>query len=481
MQDNLKPYPQYKESDIPWIGLIPNHWETHKIRHTVSLLISNVDKLYSDNEIPVKLCNYTDVYKNERITERLKFMKASASKDEVIKFKIKVGDVIITKDSESWDDIGIPSLVTFEEAYLLCGYHLAILRPKNILNGNYLFRLLQNKNISYQFHLSANGVTRYGLSHNSIKNIRIIVPPIPEQHQIARYLDWKTTQISKFIKAKKLLIELLKEQKQVIINDAVTGKIDVRTGKHYPKYKDSGVEWLGMVPEEWEVRKLKFLVKGKLKYGANASGVEYSNLLPRYIRITDFDSDGKISDTRKLSLSAEFGNEYLVEEGDILYARSGATFGKSFQCKELKEPSCFAGYLIKAAPDQSIITSDFLYNYNQSLAFELWKNYSFIKATIENIGADKYAQLLIAFPKIDLQLLINNWISEKTHIINSSILKIENELVLIQEYLTRLIADVVTGKVDVRDIVVPVTAIDKMDEEVDETDIEENEEQTVNE
>ena len=97
---NLKPYPKYKDSGVPWLGKVPAHWEVHRIGHIAKIIVSNVDKHIRDNEIPVKLCNYVDVYKNDYINDNIKFMRATATREEIKRFRIKIGDVIITKDSE---------------------------------------------------------------------------------------------------------------------------------------------------------------------------------------------------------------------------------------------------------------------------------------------------------------------------------------------------------------------------------------------
>ncbi len=217
---------------------------------------------------------------------------------------------------------------------------------------------------------------------------------------------------------------------------------------------------------------MKFVIKGKLLYGANSSGTEYNSNLPRYIRITDFTQNGKLNSEKKLSLPINIAKGYYVKEGDILFARSGATVGKAFQCKKLDEVSCFAGYLIKAEPDNRIITSDYLYSFTQSLVFLKWKNYSFIKATIENIGADKYSQLIVSLPPLEEQHQIVSYIKTKTAALDLTISRTEREIALMQEYRTRLISDVVTGKIDVRNIEIPdITDIDDtIDEPLDESE-----------
>jgi len=189
---------------VPWLGEIPKHWEVQRQRNVVRMLVSNIDKHTVEGEIPVRLCNYVDVYKNDRITERLSFMRASATQAEIDRFRLQVGDVIITKDSEAWNDIGVPALVECEAPDLVCGYHLAILRPrKEVIRGAYLFRATQSQRVAAQYYVSANGVTRYGLSHDTIKSVIIPVPPFDEQSDIVRFLDHFDRRINNLIRTKR--------------------------------------------------------------------------------------------------------------------------------------------------------------------------------------------------------------------------------------------------------------------------------------
>ena len=132
-------------------------------------------------------------------------------------------------------------------------------------------------------------------------------------------------------------------------------------------YKDSGIEWLGKLPADWRIKRLKYLAEGKLEYGANEVA-EFDDIgLPRYIRITDFGDDGNLRDDTFKSLTMEQAKGYFLAEGDVLFARSGATVGKTFQFKQYKGRACFAGYLIKARPNKKILLSDFLYLFTKSI------------------------------------------------------------------------------------------------------------------
>ena len=230
------------------------HWEVRRLRTVAELRVSNVDKHSREDEFPVRLCNYVDVYKNDNITKAIPFMTATASWDEIERFRLEPGDVLITKDSETWDDIGVPSLVVESADDLLSGYHLALLRPFKEVFGPYLARALQSNLVAYQFRVRVNGVTRFGLTHATIQSVQIPLPPLPEQRAIVRYLDYVDRRIRRYVSAKRKLIALLEEEKQAVVNRAVTRGLDPNV-----TLKPSGVEWLGDVPEHWEMRRSKRL------------------------------------------------------------------------------------------------------------------------------------------------------------------------------------------------------------------------------
>ncbi len=211
MAERLIPYPAYKPSGLDWLGDVPTHWEVRRLRNLAEMRASNVDKHVREGEQSVRLCNYVDVYKHESIGPEIDFMAATA--DEVERFKLAAGDVLITKDSEDWTDIGVPAVVEGVPDDVLCGYHLALLRPRpDRMQGRFLLRALQTKGVASQFHIRANGVTRYGLSHDAIKSICVAVPPLTEQVAIARFLDHATSRIDRYIRAKEKLFGAAQRQ-----------------------------------------------------------------------------------------------------------------------------------------------------------------------------------------------------------------------------------------------------------------------------
>ena len=164
-------------------------WQKVPLGDVIDLTLSSVDKKSKPNEHSVKLCNYTDVYNNSFIHAGLDFMSATATEREISRCSLVPGDVIITKDSEKYDDIGVPAVVREDIPDLVCGYHLAILRPvPKKIDGTYLYYALNTREVQHQFHAFANGVTRFGLRKADIGRVEIPLPSLDEQRRIARIL-----------------------------------------------------------------------------------------------------------------------------------------------------------------------------------------------------------------------------------------------------------------------------------------------------
>lgn len=211
------------------------------------------------------------------------------------------------------------------------------------------------------------------------------------------------------------------------------------------KMKDSGVEWIGEIPEKWSVWKMKHLASEPMQYGANATGVEYSESLPRYVRITDITTNRTLSNEGKQSLPTEIAEEYILEDGDILFARSGATAGKSFYYESKYGDCAFAGYLIRFKADFQKANSKFLYYYTLTQAYEEWSQQIFIQATIQNISAEKYNGLRFAIPdNIEQQNEIVEYLDKKCAEIDSLIEAKEKTNALLKEQRQSIIYEAVT-------------------------------------
>lgn len=211
------------------------------------------------------------------------------------------------------------------------------------------------------------------------------------------------------------------------------------------KMKDSGVEWIGEIPEKWSVWKMKHLASEPMQYGANATGVEYSESLPRYVRITDITTNRTLSNEGKQSLPTEIAEEYILDDGDILFARSGATAGKSFYYESKYGDCAFAGYLIRFKADFQKANSKFLYYYTLTQAYEEWSQQIFIQATIQNISAEKYNGLRFAIPdNIEQQNEIVEYLDKKCAEIDSLIEAKEKTNALLKEQRQSIIYEAVT-------------------------------------
>ena len=455
----LKPCPDYKDSGVQWLGKVPAHWKVRRLRTVAEMRVSNVDKHTKEGEFPVRLCNYVDVYKNDLITQAMPFMNATASRHEVKRFRLERDDVLITKDSEAWDDIGVPALVTESADDLLSGYHLALLRPSAEILGAYLVQALQSKGVAYQFHVRANGVTRYGLTHTGIYSVQIPLPPLPEQTAIARFLDHADRRIRRYIRAKQQSITLLEEQKQAIIHEAVTGQIDVRTGLPYPDYKDSGVEWLGAVPAHWDVWRSKRVFRPRTELAR--PGDTQLSATQAYGVIAQASYEEKIG--RKVTkILRHLGQRRHVEVDDFVLSM------RSFQggLERAWESGCIrSSYIVLQAATARLIVGYFGHLFKSAgYIGALQSTANFIRDG-QDLNFENFCQVDVPVPPNSEQQEIAQALdTEKGHV-GSRIERSRQQIDLLREYRTRLIADVVTGKLDVREAAAACPEIAPMGED----------------
>lgn len=184
--------------------------------------------------------------------------------------------------------------------------------------------------------------------------------------------------------------------------------------KPYRAYKDSGVEWLGEIPAYWEVKRLKFLLAAPLKYGANEAAELDDPDLPRYVRITDIDERDSLRENTFKSLPVDTAEEYLLREGDLLFARSGATAGKTFLYRHNWGTCAYAGYLIRARLDTNRAWPEFVRCLTSSTSYWHWLSAAFIQATIQNVSAEKYASLVMPQPPYPEQRAIAAFLDRAT-------------------------------------------------------------------
>ena len=242
-----------KPSGVEWLGDVPKHWEVAFIKHVADVRLSGVDKHSHDDETPVRLCNYTDVYRNDRITDDMDLMRATATAAEIARVALKAGDVILTKDSETPGDIGVPAWVPQDLPDVVCAYHLGLLRPvPDRVLGEFLFRAIGSARTARQFHVLATGVTRFALGKHDVKNAIIALPPVAEQEAICRWIAEECQPLDDAIARTEEEIKLIREYRDRLIADVVTGQVDVRGWQPGPDdvVSDDDLAALGDVAED---------------------------------------------------------------------------------------------------------------------------------------------------------------------------------------------------------------------------------------
>ena len=439
-------YPEYKESSVEWIGEIPAHWEVKRLKYVAEILPSNVDKYIYPDEIQVRLCNYTDVYYNDYITVDIVLEKGSCSEREFTKFVLRKGNVIITKDSETPDDIGVPTFVKDDLDNVVCGYHLTMIRP-NACCGEFIFRFIQSDRTRKYFELESNGITRYGLGKPSIENLLLPIPTDSEQTQIAKFLDRKTEQIDELIRVKERRIELLQEQRTALINQAVTKGLDPNV-----EMKPSGVEWIGEIPAHWEVKRLKYVAK---ILPSNVDKHIYPDEIQ--VRLCNY-TDVYYNDYITVDTVLENGSckerefaKFVLRKGDVIITKDSETPDDigvpTFVKDDLDNVVC--GYHLTMIRPLAC-RGEFIFRFIQSdrtrRYFELESNgitrYGLGKPSIEN--------LLLPMPTDSEQQQIANFLNRKTEQIGELISAEQRKIELLKEYRQSLISEAVTGKIDVR-------------------------------
>lgn len=438
----FKPYSAYKESDVEWLGKVPKNWKMLKLKHIAAVNFSSVDKHTIEDEEPVLLCNYTDVYYNDYITPDKDYMKATATPSEIERFSLRRSDVLVTKDSEEWSDIAVSAYVTSDMEGVLCGYHLAHIRPHSDVFGKYLFRAFSARGINDQFRVEATGITRYGLGKYGLDNALFPVPPFETQRAIAVFLDRETARIDQLIAKKERQVELLQEKRSALISHAVTKGLNPKA-----KMKDSGIEWLGEIPEHWAVKPIKRI--GTIKYGLGTPPEQRDDGVA-IIRATDI-HQGKIyadSIQRVDPDDVPWSRDPELRANDIIVVRSGAYTGDSAIVSE-EWDGAIAGYdmvlRVKHAIPQ-FISYALLSKYLLEGQIYLEK----MRAAQPHLNAEELGSFYIVLPPYEEQKSIVRHMDEHLSQIDIMIAKIETSSGLLREYRTAVISGAVTGKIDVR-------------------------------
>jgi restriction endonuclease S subunit len=312
--------------------------------------------------------------------------------------------------------------------------------------------------IAYQFRLAENFLTTIAssttiaiLDSSELKNTPIPLPPLPEQTAIVRFLDYVDRRIQRYTRAKQKLIKLLEEYKQALIHQAVTGQIDVRTGKPYPAYKDSGVEWFGQVPEHWEVRRVKRIAR--LNPSKSETPAELRDGRAVFLPMEQVGTDGRFDVSEMRPISELWNGFTYFRRDDVIVAKITPCFenGKGACLENLPTALGFGSTEFHVIRPSKEIVSAYLYRITMLSEFRrLGTDEMTGAAGQQRVPVEFIANFPVPLPPLPEQNAIVAYLDAQTAKLDAAIAATRREIELLREYRERLIADVVTGKADVR-------------------------------
>ena len=432
----MKTYTRYKDSGISWIGEIPDHWDIIPFREGFELgkgLPITKDDLIEkcDNAVPV--ISYGQIHS--------KINDGTYLKEELLRYVdskflesnpqslLKKDDIIFADTSEDLDGCGNCVRNTVN-GNVFAGYHTVIARLKKKSMGPYLSYLFQSDKWRSQIRTTVNGVKVYSVTRGHLRRCKLFIPPIEEQKSIAAYLDKKTEQINGLVGAKQKQIELLKEYKQSLIANAVTKGINSKV-----KMKDSGIRWIGKVPEHWEIDKLghRFIQRKE-----KVSDKDFEPLSVSKIGVTpQLESACKTDDgdNRKLVCKGDFVvNSRSDRKGSCGFSELD---GSVSLINIVVTPRCDNGWYYHHLFRSNNYIEEF-YRMGRGIVADLWTT-----------RWSEMRTIMIPVPPIDEQKQIVAYINERVSSIDTQISSIEKQIANLNEYKQSLISDVVTGKVKV--------------------------------
>lgn len=459
IEAKYKKYETYKDSGVKWLGLVPEHWEAKRLgTHFTERKTKVSDKDYAPLSVT-----------KQGILPQL--ANAAKSNDGDNRKLVKEGDFVINSRS---DRKGSSGIANEDGSVSLINI---VMKPKNFKRA-YTNYLLKGYSFIEEFYRNGRGIVAdlWTTRYDEMKNIKIPIPPIEEQIAIANFLDNKTTKIDTAIAQKEKMIELLKERKQIIIQNAVTGKVNclnqdsqddgmnkikneekenpqiLKSSKsRFRQMKDSGVEWIGEIPEGWELPKMKFLTRFILD-GTHGSfpRVEhgYRLLSVRNIIDSEFvfrDDDSHVSEKHFKEISSKF----LIQEGDIQLAIVGATLGKVAIVGNLPDKFVTQRSLCSIRINKNKCLVTYLFYFIQSSAFQkyLWNNAGF--SAQPGVYLNTIQNALIPYPSLKEQKEIVTHIETQSTKIDKAIALQQTQIEKLKEYKATLIDSAVRGKIKI--------------------------------
>ena len=339
---------------------MPLNWPTSQLRDLADVRVSNVDKKSYAAERPIRLCNYMDVYANDYLTSALlDFMPATASPSEIERFALHAGDVVITKDSETPDDIGVPAVIVEDIDGLVCGYHLALIRPKANVHPIFLAKQLASAPTVRYFAANATGSTRFGLAIGMIERLDVPTPPPDEQAKIAEVLST----VDRAIEQTEALIAKQQRIKTGLMQDLLTRGIDEHgnlRSEQTHKFRDSP---LGRIPVEWECASFGDCWGASPQNGLYKPQSQYSDDGTPIIRIDGFRNGDLIDHQtfRRVRLAPAESRTFALKAGDLLLNRVNSIewLGKAALVGSLTETTVFESNMMRIRVDQQWLIPEF--------------------------------------------------------------------------------------------------------------------------
>ena len=446
----LKPYNEYKPIPELWITKIPESWSYRKIKF---LFNERSEKGYPNEVLLVASQNMgvvpKDVYGNRTV---------EAQKNLHLLKLVKVSDFVISLRSFQG---GIE--YAYYQGIISPAY--TVMEPKEEINPGYFRHLAKSRLFIELLQMCVTGIREgQNIDYSKLKNHLIPVPPKEEQNQIVRFLDWKLSKINKLIRAKKKQIALFNEQRQAIINNAVTKGLD-----SHAKLKESGISGLGSIPSTWSVKPLKYWAKSNLQSLNSSTEADFE------FDYLDISSVGfgyvKQEPVHYRFDEAPSRARRVVKYGDTIIS-TVRTYLRSmcFIDHDIEHCIVSTGFSVLSPIKGTVLP--------EILSYALSSDY-FVNEVIKNsigvsypaINNKKLLSLKVALPStIEEQLQLYNEIKTKTTLLDKGILSIKQQVTTLKEFRIRLISDVVTGKVDVRDIEIPEYEADSdetIDDEID--------------
>jgi type I restriction enzyme, S subunit len=437
----MKPYPKYKNSNIDWIGDIPENREVTRLRN-VSETVKTGSTPPSEETIyftPEKYNWFGPGDFNELVLlESKRKISELAIKENKCRL-FPANSILLIGIGATVGKVGLVNEPCSSNQQIN-----AIIFLENINAKFYVYYLSKIKDIIV---MEASSATLPIFNQTQTKNLVITFPPLQEQTLIANYLDRKTAEIDKLVANKKELIQLLKEERTATINHAVTKGINPNT-----KLKPSGIEWIGDIPEHWEVKRVDWvsnIVRGNSAFKRDELLDKGEYVALQYGKVYKVDI---VDEDYKFFVNSEFYKEnQVVSKGDtILISTSETIEDLGHTCYyNTENVGLIGGEQILLKPNREVLNEKYLFYYTHPLGSFLRKYAKGLK--VYRFNTNDLKQTFIAFPPIHEQENIAKFIDEKISEIKNLVSKTEKEIELMQEYKTALISEVVTGKVDVRE------------------------------